>query len=159
MMAIGLALLGAMVLGAQQRVVVGTVVDDSTGAPIPRAVVFVYGPLIYATTDSTGRYRFCVAGNDAPTIKAAANGFAPQSRVATLGDTLSSINFRLIGSPVVKNQPVLREISVVGPFVSISPGRAFNPQNGHILVGYCGPGGPCPFNPREVDPGKAAPCR
>jgi TonB-linked SusC/RagA family outer membrane protein len=63
LMAVLLLMLASVAL-AQERVVTGTVTDD-TGAPLPGANVVLKGTTTGTTTDAEGKYRMSVPGDDA----------------------------------------------------------------------------------------------
>jgi TonB-linked SusC/RagA family outer membrane protein len=63
LMAVLLLMLASVAL-AQERVVTGTVTDD-TGAPLPGANVVLKGTTTGTTTDAEGKYRMSIPGDDA----------------------------------------------------------------------------------------------
>jgi hypothetical protein len=91
-------------LGAQGQArgaVAGTVVDDSTGAPIPRVTVLVVGTTRGTLTDDRGRFAIGKLTAGTHTLRARSLSHRQQDvtvRVAA-GDTVT-VSFRLVVAPV-----------------------------------------------------------
>jgi len=99
-----LLLLAARPVGAQgtgRGIVAGTVVDDSTGAPIARATVLVVGTTRGTLTDERGRFVIGDVAAGERTLRARILSHRPRdvAVVVVAGDTVA-ITIRLVVAPV-----------------------------------------------------------
>src|SRR5688572_21438571 len=99
-----LLLVFAWPVGAQgtgRGTVVGTVVDDSTGAPIPRATVLVVGTTRSAISDESGRFVIGGVLAGARTLRTRIFSYRPRdvAVVVVAGDTVTA-TIRLVIAPV-----------------------------------------------------------
>jgi hypothetical protein len=78
----------------------GTVVDDSTGAPLPNTHVFISGSTLGTTVDEDGRFRLPEVPHGAKRLYVTRLGYEPEQRDLLLRrDTTLTFSFRL--SPTV----------------------------------------------------------
>src|SRR6185295_2796885 len=82
-------------------VVAGMVVDDSTGAPIPRVTVLVVGTTRGTLTDDRGRFAIGELAAGTHTLRARSLSHRQQEVTVTVvaGDT-ATVSFRLVVAPV-----------------------------------------------------------
>lgn len=77
-------------------VVEGTVVDDSTGAPLPATHVFISGSMRGTTVGEDGHFRLSGLSAGAKRLYVTRLGYEPQQRTLVLGrDTTLTLSFRL----------------------------------------------------------------
>jgi hypothetical protein len=77
-------------------VIEGTVVDDSTGAPLPNTHVFISGSMRGTTVGEDGRFRLAGLPTGAKRLYVTRLGYAPEQRDVLLRrDTTVSFSFRL----------------------------------------------------------------
>ena len=80
----------------QQVVVKGTVVDDSTGAPLPNTHVFISGSMTGTTVDETGRFRLSGLSKGAKRLFVTRLGYKPeQVDFVVQNDTTLTFSVRL----------------------------------------------------------------
>lgn len=80
----------------QQVVVKGTVVDDSTGAPLPATHVFISGSMTGTTVDKDGRFRLAGLSKGAKRLFVTRLGYEPeQVDLVVPNDTTLTFSFRL----------------------------------------------------------------
>jgi len=80
----------------QQVVVEGTVVDDSTGAPLPATHVFISGSMTGTTVNEEGRFRLSGLSNGAKRLFVTRLGYKPeQVDFVVSTDTTLTFSFRL----------------------------------------------------------------
>jgi hypothetical protein len=88
--------IGLHAQGVQRAVIQGTVVDDSTGTPIPLVNVFVVSSKIGSATDRQGKFKLTNVPLGALEIVASIVGYDPAIRSVRLSDsTLVKVDFRL----------------------------------------------------------------
>jgi TonB-linked SusC/RagA family outer membrane protein len=98
-MACAAALFPAAVLAQAQGVVQGTVVDSSSGQPIPSVQVSVVGSSLGALTSADGRFRINGVPEGQHTIRARRIGYGTQDVTVTVSaDGAATVEFRLNSS-------------------------------------------------------------
>jgi len=82
--------------GGGDVLIKGTVVDDSTGAPLPNTHVFISGSMTGTTVDEDGRFRLSGLSTGAKRLYVTRLGYTPEQRDLLLRrDTTLSFLFRL----------------------------------------------------------------
>ena len=119
---VGVWLCSVSVVMAQPRTITGTVLDASTGDPLPGVNIVVLGTTTGTTTDVAGRYQLEVPGPEAILVFS----FVGYEQVQEVVGTRTVINVRLqptvevLGEIVVVGYGVQRREDVTGSVASIS---------------------------------------
>ncbi len=103
------ALLRAALLPAQAGVLRGTVVDDSTNAPVHGAEVLIDGGVAKATTDEAGRFAFSGVAMGSHVLTIRRLGYSPLTTEVDVGTSGADLEFGLVRSVQLLAEMVVRD--------------------------------------------------